>query len=88
MSTQRSLQELTERAQSILNTHTGQHNPAINALASTIAGISYGQYGYQDLLFNKVMVTLRPIRLAFSFQTDTLSDFMWPSSASQLSASS
>ncbi len=54
MSTQRSLQELTERAQSILNTHTGQHNPAINALASTIAGISYGQYGYQDLLFREL----------------------------------
>ncbi len=50
MSTQRSLAYLVERAKSTLVASTGQDNPAINAIACAIAGISYGQYGYQDQL--------------------------------------
>lgn len=54
MSTQVSLQALIERARKHLIEETGQNNPAINALASAIAGVSYGQYGYQDLLFRQM----------------------------------
>lgn len=54
MSTQRSLQELIDRAKSTLISQTGQNNPAINAIACAIAGVSYGQYGYQDLLFRQL----------------------------------
>ncbi|WP_375751586.1 baseplate J/gp47 family protein [Vibrio sp. HN007] len=54
MSTQRSLQELIDRAQSTLIAKTGQNNPAINAIACAIAGVSYGQYGYQDQLFREL----------------------------------
>ncbi|WED23502.1 baseplate J/gp47 family protein [Vibrio sp. JC009] len=54
MSTQRSLQELLDRAKSTLIDKTGQNNPAIDAIASAIAGISYGQYGYQDQLFREL----------------------------------
>lgn len=54
MSTQRSLQELIDRAQATLIAKTGQNNPAIKALACAIAGMSYGQYGYQDLLFREL----------------------------------
>lgn len=54
MSTQRSLQELIDRAKSILIAKTGQNNPAIDAIACAIAGVSYGQYGYQDLLFREL----------------------------------
>ncbi|HAS63040.1 MAG TPA: hypothetical protein DCS35_10995 [Vibrio sp.] len=54
MSTQRSLQSLIDRAKSTLITHTGQNNPAINAIACAIAGVTYGQYGYQDQLFREL----------------------------------
>lgn len=54
MSTQRSLQYLIDRAKSALIAKTGQNNPAIDAIASAIAGVSYGQYGYQDLLFREL----------------------------------
>ncbi len=54
MSTQRSLQTLIDRAKSTLIAKTGQNNPAINAIACAIAGVSYGQYGYQDLLFREL----------------------------------
>ena len=54
MSTQRSLQELIDRAKSTLMAKTGQNNPAIDAIASAIAGVSYGQYGYQDQLFREL----------------------------------
>ncbi|EPI8558024.1 baseplate J/gp47 family protein [Vibrio fluvialis] len=54
MSTQRSLQTLIDRAKSTLMAKTGQNTPAIDAIACAIAGVSYGQYGYQDLLFRQL----------------------------------
>lgn len=54
MSTQRSLKTLINRATSTLIAKTGQHNPAIDAIACAIAGVSYGQYGYQDQLFREL----------------------------------
>lgn len=54
MSTQVSLQSLIERAKATLIAETGQNSPAIHAIASAIAGVSYGQYGYQDLLFRQL----------------------------------
>lgn len=54
MSTQRSLQALIDRAKSTLVARTGQNNPAIDAIACAIAGVSYGQYGYQDMLFREL----------------------------------
>lgn len=54
MSTQRSLQALIDRAHATLIAKTGQNNPAIKALACAIAGMSYGQYGYQDMLFREL----------------------------------
>ncbi len=54
MSTQISLQTLIDRAKTTLIARTGQTNPAIDALACAIAGVSYGQYGYQDLLFRQL----------------------------------
>ncbi|MEL7290431.1 MAG: baseplate J/gp47 family protein [Pseudomonadota bacterium] len=54
MSTQRSLQELIDRAKATLISKTGENNPAIEAIASAIAGVSYGQYGYQDQLFREL----------------------------------
>ena len=54
MSTQRSLQELINRAKATLIAQTGQNNPAIDAVACAIAGVSYGQYGYQDQLFREL----------------------------------
>lgn len=54
MSTQRSLVSLVERAKSTLVAKTGQNNPAIDAIACAIAGVSYGQYGYQDQLFREL----------------------------------
>lgn len=54
MSTQRSLKSLIDRATSTLIVKTGQHNPAIDAIACAIAGVSYGQYGYQDQLFREL----------------------------------
>ncbi|ANU36277.1 baseplate J/gp47 family protein [Vibrio scophthalmi] len=54
MSTQRSLQALIDRAKLTLMAKTGQNTPAIEAIACAIAGVSYGQYGYQDLLFREL----------------------------------
>ena len=54
MSAQRSLSSLVERAKSTLVAKTGQNNPAIDAIACAIAGVSYGQYGYQDQLFREL----------------------------------
>ncbi|MGR6834746.1 baseplate J/gp47 family protein [Aliivibrio wodanis] len=54
MSTQRSLVSLVERAKSTLVSKIGQNNPAIDAIACAIAGVSYGQYGYQDQLFREL----------------------------------
>lgn len=54
MSTQVSLESLIARAEANLVNATGQNNPAIKAIASAIAGVSYGQYGYQDLLFRQL----------------------------------
>ncbi len=54
MSTQRSLKTLIARATSTLIAKTGQHNPAIDAIACAIAGVGYGQYGYQDQLFREL----------------------------------
>ena len=54
MSVQRSLVSLVERAKSTLVAKTGQNNPAIDAIACAIAGVSYGQYGYQDQLFREL----------------------------------
>lgn len=54
MSTQISLETLINRAKATLIAKTGQNNPAIDALACAIAGVSYGQYGYQDLLFRQL----------------------------------
>ncbi|PNH91341.1 baseplate J/gp47 family protein [Vibrio diazotrophicus] len=54
MSTQISLETLINRAKATLVSKTGQNNPAIDALAAAIAGVSYGQYGYQDLLFRQL----------------------------------
>uniref|UniRef100_UPI00262E41FC baseplate J/gp47 family protein n=1 Tax=uncultured Vibrio sp. TaxID=114054 RepID=UPI00262E41FC len=42
------------RAEANMVAVTGQSNPAIKAIASAIAGVSYGQYGYQDLLFREM----------------------------------
>lgn len=54
MSTQISLETLINRAKATLIAKTGQNNPAIEALACAIAGVSYGQYGYQDQLFREL----------------------------------
>ncbi|NOH53234.1 hypothetical protein F0266_09850 [Vibrio coralliilyticus] len=54
MSTQVSLDSLIARAEANLTATTGQSNPATKAIASAIAGVSYGQYGYQDLLFRQL----------------------------------
>ena len=54
MSTQVSLESLIARAEANLTAATGQSNPATKAIASAIAGVSYGQYGYQDLLFRQL----------------------------------
>ncbi|MUJ21349.1 baseplate J/gp47 family protein [Aliivibrio fischeri] len=54
MSTQRSLSALIDRATATLIAKTSQHNPAIDAIACAIAGVSYGQYGYQDQLFREL----------------------------------
>ncbi|ODS09760.1 baseplate J/gp47 family protein [Vibrio scophthalmi] len=54
MSTQISLQALIDRAKSTLISKMGQNTPAIEAIACAIAGVSYGQYGYQDMLFREL----------------------------------
>ena len=54
MGTQRSLDELIARAEANLTSATGQNNPATKGIAAAIAGVSYGQYGYQDLLFRQL----------------------------------
>ncbi len=54
MSTQRSLATLLARAEANMVAETGQSNPATKAIAAAIAGVSYGQYGYQDFLFRQL----------------------------------
>lgn len=54
MTTQRSLNDLVNRATATLIAKTGQNNPAIQAIAACIAGISYGNYAYQDQLFREL----------------------------------
>ncbi|WP_418114381.1 baseplate J/gp47 family protein [Vibrio scophthalmi] len=54
MSNKPSLQQLIDRAKSTMIAQTRQNNPAINAIACAIAGVSYGQYGYQDYLFREL----------------------------------
>lgn len=49
-----SLKELIQRVKTSLVYKTGQDNPAIDALASAIAGASFGQYSYQDYLFQQI----------------------------------
>lgn len=54
MSTSPSLASLIYRAKSTLNNSLGVSNPATNAIAAAIAGVSYGQYAYQDYLFKQL----------------------------------
>lgn len=54
MSKTPSLAALLYRAQSTLKNKLGVSNPATNAIAAAIAGVSYGQYAYQDYLFQQL----------------------------------
>lgn len=49
-----SLHALIQRAKTTMVNQTGQDNPAIDALASAIAGSTFGQYAYQDYLFQQI----------------------------------
>ncbi len=49
-----SLQVLIQRAKTNMVNATGQDNPAIDALSSAIAGAIFGQYAYQDYLFQQI----------------------------------
>ncbi len=49
-----SLASLIYRAKSTLEKQLGVGNPAVDAIASTIAGANYGQYAYQDYLFKQL----------------------------------
>jgi uncharacterized phage protein gp47/JayE len=49
-----SLASLLYRAKSTITNTLGVNNPAIDAIASAIAGVSYGQYAYQDYLFKQL----------------------------------
>lgn len=49
-----SLQSLIDRAISTMVAKTGVDTPAIQALAAAIAGASFGQYAYQDYLFQQL----------------------------------
>lgn len=49
-----SLQQLIDRAKSTLVNKLGVANPAIDAMAAMVAGASYGQYAYQDYLFQQL----------------------------------
>lgn len=49
-----SLKSLIDRARSTLIQKTGTQNPAIDAIAAAIGGANYGQYGYQDYLFQQL----------------------------------
>lgn len=49
-----SLEQLIQRAHSAMVAHTGQDNPAVTAIAAAIAGASFGQYAYQDYLFEQL----------------------------------
>ncbi|WP_028864308.1 baseplate J/gp47 family protein [Psychromonas aquimarina] len=49
-----SLASLLYRAKSTITNKLGVSNPAIDAIAASIAGVSYGQYAYQDYLFQQL----------------------------------
>jgi len=49
-----SLETLIQRAKASMVAHTGQDNPAIDALVAAIAGAVFGQYAYQDYLFKQL----------------------------------
>ena len=49
-----SLKELINRAKTSMVNATGQDNPAIDALAAAVAGASFGQYAYQDYLYQQI----------------------------------
>ena len=49
-----SLAELIFRAKGNMEKELGVKNPAINAIASAIAGVSFGQYAHQDYLFKQL----------------------------------
>lgn len=52
--TKPSLQDIIQRAKTSMVRETGQDNPAIDALSSAIAGAIFGQYAYQDYLFQQI----------------------------------
>jgi len=54
MSNTPSLAALLYRAKSTINNKLGVSNPATDAIAAAIAGVSYGQYAYQDYLFKQL----------------------------------
>lgn len=54
MTTKKSLTALIERARATLSSKAGCYNPAIDAIACAIAGVSFGNYGYQDQLFREL----------------------------------
>lgn len=49
-----SLAALLYRAKSTITNKLGVSNPATDAIAAAIAGVSYGQYAYQDFLFKQL----------------------------------
>lgn len=49
-----SLAALLYRAKSTISNKLGVSNPATDAIAAAIAGVSYGQYAYQDFLFKQL----------------------------------
>jgi len=54
MSQTPSLAALLYRAKSTITNKLGVSNPATDAIAAVIAGVSYGQYAYQDFLFKQL----------------------------------
>lgn len=80
-----SLASLIYRAKSTISSKLGESNPAIDAIAAAIAGVSYGQYAYQDYLFKQLNPEtaneewlhlwanrLKVERLTFAFATGTV----------------
>ena len=49
-----SLDALIQRAKSTITSRLRVSNPAIDALAASIAGVTYGFYGYSDYLFQQL----------------------------------
>jgi uncharacterized phage protein gp47/JayE len=80
-----SLASLLYRAKSAITNKVGASNPATDAIAAAIAGVSYGQYAYQDYLFKQLNPEtadeewlylwanrFKVERLAFAFSTGTV----------------